>query len=487
MRCGSVWCGAVWCGVLLPRCRYAHVWKLEIPSAVRLRERQLVNQRAKGTETSKCGPTGSSSSRPYNGRPVRARDLGDAPNRTHLNLDSALAGLCFAAIPFGSYQIHNRNGTLVLSFWYVFILLLGLNLAFGQLIPRSSRYPYLGRNTKLAISLVFLLLVPVLVSGFESHGFVAFSSFVLGTFGGILIGTVWRHAGSRLGFVDLGAAAFLVISAMQLAAKFRSASGLSDFHGVAVLDWGASNYIGGVMVVVSWALAARLQELGSRRLFLAVPALGIFSALLTLSQGATISATVGLLVFFWNTGRTAPARALFRISGVATVFAVGFLLQYFVSVRSQGGFDPGQNLTTRWLLFGVAWREFLNSPIIGTGWLALRHVTGYGADVSFAHNVVLSFLQMAGLFGAGFVVILVLESIRALQRKPLMGAAVVAALTISMSDPLFEGGVGAMVSWAVIMYASRGVGSDEKKAGSVAPMFRGSSDLTGQLGSRAVT
>lgn len=420
-----------------------------------------MNQRASRTGTGTYEPTVTRSQLLRDRLPVTTRDGGETETRSHLSLDSALAGLCFVAIPLGSLPIGTGNRTLLVSIYYGFVAMLGLNLAFGVLAPRGHRYPNLGRNSKLAIGLVFLLLVPVLVSRLELRGLVAFSAFVLGTVGGILIGTVWSHSGPRLGFVDLGAAIFLVIAAIQLAAKFRSASGISSFHRVAVLDWGASNYIAGVIVVVSFALAARLKELDSRPLFLAVPALGIFSALLTLSQGAAIAATVGLLVFFWNSGRTAFARGLFRAVGVATAFASWPVLQYVVAARSQGGFDPGQNITARWFLFGLGWREFLSSPFTGTGWLALRNLDAFGAKVSFAHNLVVSFLQIAGLFGALFVLILVLESIRGLRRKPLMGAAVVAAISISMSDPFFEGGAGAMVSWAVIVYASRGVASDE--------------------------
>ena len=198
---------------------------------------------------------------------------------------------------------------------------------------------------------------------------------------------------------------------------------------------------------------------------MAVPAVGVFVAILTLSRGALLAAAVGLLVLFWSAGRTVWTRGLFRTAGAVGVLAVVPVMQYLISARSQGGFNPEENVADRFTLFELAWRSFLESPITGTGWLALRDMSA--DNISFAHNMVVSFLQIAGLFGAAYVVILLVESFRAMRRRPLMGAAVAAALAVSMSDPFFESAIGATVSWAAIMYASRGIASNGKDTESV--------------------
>jgi O-antigen ligase len=219
-----------------------------------------------------------------------------------------------------------------------------------------------------------------------------------------------------------------------------------------VLSWGGSNFIAGIMVVLSLTLGSRIRELGYRTVLLVVPIMGIAMAALTFSRGALIAATIGLLVLMWNVGRTGVGRSLLRTLGVIAVAAAFPVMQYIIATRSAGGYDPSQNISTRFRLYDAAWRDFQSSPVIGTGWLALREAKEFIVEISYAHNVVFSFLQIAGACGAVFIVVLLRDSYRSLRRSPLTGGAVVAALAISMSDPFYEGGIGALVGWVAIAY-----------------------------------
>ncbi|MEO6412248.1 MAG: O-antigen ligase family protein [Pedococcus sp.] len=381
------------------------------------------------------------------------RGPGASPARSSLNLDAFLAGLCLAAIPFGSTVVNFQSRGLIIPYFAFPMMLLTANLGMRALLPHLPQYPMLRRNMAVAAGLVVLLFAAQAPRGLGGVGGYALVMFVVGTVGGIGVGTVWAVSSRRVGWVDLGATFCLVVTVLQLASRFAAAGSPSGFHRAAVLSWGGSNFIAGVTVVLSLTLASRIRELGYRAVLLAVPIAGIGAAALTFSRGALIAASVGLLVLMWNVGKTSVGRSFLRTLGVIAVAAAFPIMQYIVATRSAGGYDPSQNLSIRYVLFKYAWQDFQSSPLIGTGWLALRDAGLFTVEVSYAHNLILSFLQIAGAGGAVFIVVLLRDSYRGLRRSPLTGGAIAAALAISMSDPFFEGGVGALVAWAAITYA----------------------------------
>ncbi|WP_140741182.1 O-antigen ligase family protein [Pedococcus bigeumensis] len=358
-----------------------------------------------------------------------------------------------ALIPFGGTVVEVQGRGLIIPYFALPMILLTANLMMRALIPHLPQYPMLRRNIAMSAVLVFLLFVAQTPHGLGGVSGYAFAMFVVGTVGGISVGTVWAVSSRRVGWVDLGATFCLVVTVVQLATRFAAAGSPSGFHRAAVLSWGGSNFIAGVTVVLSLTLASRIRELGYRAVLLAVPIAGIGVAALTFSRGALIAAAAGLLVLMWNVGNTSVGRSFLRTVGVIAVAAAFPIMQFIIATRSAGGYDPSQNLSIRYVLFKYAWQDFVSSPLIGTGWLALRDAGLFTVEVSYAHNVILSFLQIAGACGAVYIVVLLRDSYRGLRRSPLTGGAIVAALAISMSDPFFEGGVGALVAWAAIAYA----------------------------------
>jgi hypothetical protein len=73
-----------------------------------------------------------------------------------------------------------------------------------------------------------------------------------------------------------------------------------------------------------------------------------------------------------------------------------------------------------------------------------------GSSQSFAHNLVLSFLQMAGLLALPFLIIVARWTLIAARRRPELLPAIAAGLSLSITEPFFEGFVGALVMWMVL-------------------------------------
>ena len=76
---------------------------------------------------------------PEERRHVAALDRDHSKERAHLSLDSALAGMCLVAIPFGALTIKSGGRALLMPFSSGIYLLLLLNLAFGAPAWRAGR------------------------------------------------------------------------------------------------------------------------------------------------------------------------------------------------------------------------------------------------------------------------------------------------------------------------------------------------------------
>lgn len=370
------------------------------------------------------------------------------------NVDAFLAGATLALFPLGNLVLLFSGADVPIPAYFVPFTLLAFNLVVRAMVPGTPPYVGLRPTLKLLFIVMVMMGVAQATHGLGGSGGFAFSLFVVGTSAGALVGVVWAAAAKGLGWVDIGAAAAILVSVVELAGRFAAAGSPSGFHRAAVLSWGGSNYIAGVLVVVSLTMASRIRELGYRPILLLIPFAGVAVAGLTFSRGALIAAGAGLLVLFWNVGRSSAGRGVLRTLGLLTAAAAAPVMQYVVASRSAGGFDPSQNVRIRFELARVALRDFQTSPLFGTGWLSMRDARLSAVEISYAHNLFPSFLQIAGLVGGVFLVLLLFQSLRALRRNALGGAAIVAALAISMSDPFFEGGIGAMVAWAAITRAT---------------------------------
>lgn len=365
--------------------------------------------------------------------------------------DQVLSGLTIATLPLGSLAYASESRNLLISYSLLIGVLLLSHLLAGSLTRRCQNGP-IGVAIRLSLVLLLTMFVPVLAGDSQARAIAAYVSFAGGTLCGLTIAAVWTTTRRRIGFIDVSLMLFVIVTSVQIHV-FRNLDPGTSLH-QAKVAWGASNYVAGTLIVASLAVIARLVEIRASRWLWLVPAGGFVSAMLTLSRGAVVAGSIGVLVLMWNSGRTATRRTVLRLCCVALVVAAAELFTAITEVRSVGGYDPGQNIAARVELIELSWDQFVSSPLTGTGWLALRDVAGFDVPISFAHNVVLSFLQIGGLFGLAFLILLAHQSMKGMRNGTPMFAAVVAALAMSFSDPFFEGGVGALVSWAVIGYAA---------------------------------
>ncbi|EYR65145.1 hypothetical protein N866_13165 [Actinotalea ferrariae CF5-4] len=294
------------------------------------------------------------------------------------------------------------------------------------------------------------MLAPVVVSGADRLSIVGYANFAIFTVGGIAVGTLWGLAGRKFGAIDYGLTAFVALAGADLANQLIDAE-TGGLHAAAILEWGGSNYVAGALVVASMGLLARMRTVQAPAYAYLLPFSAVCVAVLTLSRGALVAAAVGIAVLLWRTGRSFGARALHRTGALLAVAGTFIALERVTAERSVGGYDPARNIDARVELAQIAWQEFQNAPVFGTGWYALRHSTVHLGELSFAHNVVFSFLQIGGAFGALYLFVLFGAAAKALRGQTVFLAPVMAALAISMSDPFFEGGPAAFLGWMVVV------------------------------------
>lgn len=309
---------------------------------------------------------------------------------------------------------------------------------------------------------VLVLLVPLVAHPHGAASLLSYVGFALATVAGAIVGRRWRVAENECSWVDVGLLVFAIISTLSLVLKGLSAGSMAGFHRAAVLSWGASNYVAGVLVVVALLLWSRRRVMAPAGL-VALATAGV--AVLTLSRGAFVALGAGLMVLLWNSGRSTLTRLALRIASAGTTALGLFGMERITAARSEGGYDPSINIDARFALYQQAWAAALENPLVGSGWLGLRVPSemASGTRISFAHNLVLSFMQIGGALGVAFLLILAVCVVRAWNNAPELRPAIAAGLAISMSDPFFEGPVAAFIMW---MALGRGLSPDKSQAGS---------------------
>lgn len=388
------------------------------------------------------------------------------------SLDSVLAGLTVLSMAGQGVPITAGGSTILLPYVWITGPLLVANILIGLLVGRVT----LSRPARILVRAGALLsacmAAPLVVSS-STLQLSGWLSMVIGSFSGVGIAIVWSQARPRVGFLDLSAFAFVVTTCAQLLARLAAAGSISDFHRASVISWGGSNYVGGVLVVASLLVLGRCRALSLPGIVLIIPVVGMICAVLTLSRGSTLAASVGLAVFLLSKVR--PGKAGFR-KKVAPLFIIVLpivcvkVFERIIQFRSVGGYDPLANNKARIDLFSSAWEQFKSSPLMGTGWYAMRDVLIPGGVESFAHNFVLSFLQIAGLFGAVAVLIILYLTMRGFWARSSYVGASAAVLVVASLDPFLEGAQGSLVGWLAIgmaWFAIPTARADQPRAASV--------------------
>lgn len=373
-----------------------------------------------------------------------------APVRSQFALDKFLAAAVVASIPFGSvisFGSSGRGAHLALA--QLLTLVLALHLIFSKL---ASLGPY-RTGLGFALGLVLVMAPPIFIAPDVAPAIVAYFNYATGVVGGVTVGICWaRSQYDRLGIIDLGLAAFLLLGATQLVSGFLGASSINSLHQNSETPWGNSNYVAACLVVGAFVLLARGFETSSVKLVIFPIAGAVIAALLTLSRGAAVSLAVGAAVLLWTAGSRTWQKIALRLTSFFLPALAIYLISTLENVRYQGSSQATSNIESRLKLFEVAWANFLESPWIGNGWISFRSISASTVEEqSFAHNFFLSFLQIGGIaFGLVTIITFLALMVRTLGRNPRIAPALFAAFSISMSDPFFESTVANLLTLAAI-------------------------------------
>jgi hypothetical protein len=338
------------------------------------------------------------------------------------------------------------------------IAVLVVHIGLSVLAQRS--YGDVPVTMRWLLAATVLLAVPLIWSTDPAAGVLAYFNFASGTVGGIAIALVWKGRPRGYSWIDVGYIVFLIAGVAQLLVRYSRARSVNSLHQSSPMPWGVSSVVAGGLVVAALIVMARSASLGRHRKYaIAVGLVAIGVALLTLTRGAVVAAAVGAMFFLWSkSGRQRPQRnrpgstasrhvntSVFvrLLSRVLAVFipVVGFIaIERATALRAQVNGQVYSNIDTRFAMYRLAWEEFLRNPLTGTGWASFREASldVTGQSQTFAHNLVVSMLQIGGLLSLPYLVALSFLAYRALRNGGPYTAAIAAAIAVSMTQPFFE-------------------------------------------------
>jgi O-Antigen ligase len=244
-----------------------------------------------------------------------------------------------------------------------------------------------------------------------------------------------------------------VITAIQLIFSLRNATQISAFHQNAHISWGDSNYVAALIIVwVTITIPYLIEHRRPKRYYLPLVFAAVV-ALLTLSRGATIAAAVSVASIIWWSTKGATWRLALRATVTFVPLVAILAVGYIGHLRSAQNHNAAVNVSSRFSLYRIALKDFENSPLVGHGWVSLRaeSASAIGQQESFAHNLVASFLQMGGLTASPVIIFVIVATVTLCRRGSPLFPAALAGFAISMSDPFFEGYVGAMTMFGILI------------------------------------
>jgi hypothetical protein len=389
------------------------------------------------------------------------------------SLNAALAGLPLALIAVGPVIVAGIGGrTLPVYASQIAIAVLVIHIGFSVLAHHS--FGGVPVTMRWLLAAAALLAVPLIWTTDPAAGVLAYCNFAAGTVGGLAIAHVWTAMPRGYSWIDVGYIVFLVGGIAQLLVSYSRSSSVNSLHQSTQTPWGNSNVAAGCLVVAALIVMARSARMGRYRMYaITVGLVAIGAASLTLTRAAIVASAVGAMFFLWSkSGQQRPRRlrpavtASRRAGGSDLVRLLLRVLAVLIPVVAFMGVDRAtelraqlnervyQNVDVRLALYQVAWKSFLRSPLTGTGWASFREASlDTGKSETFAHNLVLSMLQIGGLLSLPYLVVLAVLVYRALRHGGPYTAAIAASIAISMTQPFFESTVGNLIILPVAFLA----------------------------------
>ncbi len=403
------------------------------------------------------------------------------------SLDALLASLPIALVVLGPILLLPIGGrSLPIYASQIAIALLFVHLFTSQLALRkqglADHHHPMPTPIKFLIFGVFLLAIPLYRAADPAAGLLAYLNFASGSLGAIALASVWRRNVAEYSWIDLAYVVFASVGVAQLLMSFRQADSINALHQSSQTPWGNSNFVAGCLVVVAFIIIGRSGAIGKYRLVsIAAGAAIIGTAMLTLSRGAAVAACIGGMCLLWSkfgprisdSAKDVRTRALGQIvrmalRGLAVLLPFGafLIVDWATTLRAVVNTQVHENVDTRLAMYELAWNEFLRAPFTGTGWASFREASlaNIGQSQTFAHNSVLSLLQIGGMLSLPFLLSLAFLIYHALKGGGPYTAAIAASVTISMTDPFFESLVGNLLAIPFALVVLFSV-SDDASAG----------------------
>jgi hypothetical protein len=391
------------------------------------------------------------------------------------SLDAVFAGLPLGLIALGpAILLGIGDRTLPIYACQIATAVLVIHIGFTVLARRN--YGGVPNTMRWLLAATALLAIPLVWSNDRAAGMLAYFNFASGTVGGMAIAHIWKGMSRRYSWIDVGYFVFLIVGVAQLLVSYSNAGPLNSLHQLSPMPWGVTSVVAGTLVVTSLVVMARSSEVGRHKKFaVTVGLVAIGVAMLTLTRGAVIAACVGAIFFLWSrTGHQRPrqlrpalvssshantnilVRLLLRALAVL-IPVIGFLaIERATELRAQLNTQVYANIDIRFEMYRLAWEDFLENPLTGTGWASFRETSldVTGQSQSFAHNLVVSMLQIGGLLSLPYLVILSFLAYRVFRHGGPYTAAVAASVAVSMTQPFFESTVCNLIIVPIIFIAS---------------------------------
>ena len=403
------------------------------------------------------------------GDSLTGHPTGSRPAAPAWSLTAFLTGLVFAmiSIPAG-ITVGFQGKSFVLHGVQISIACLGVHCAISQVARRRENRS--DRPAAPSWSIVILLLMTPAVTAAPDlpAALGGFLNFAFGVIGGALVGTIWAQTVRYgRGWIELGLTFYLVSGSLSLLWTLIGSGDSNGFHEAASAAWGNSNYVALTLVVGGLLLVSSGRAHGTlRRHDVVVAALAFVCAAMTYSRGGIIAAGVGIFAALWMWGPQGQRKVRLRLLAILILPLALLAYNWAIDSRSQVNRQVFRNVDLRLEMYRVALSDFAAHPLFGSGWLGLRKSAGsrLGYESAFAHNLILSFGQIAGILGLIVVVILVGLAWRGIRRVPWIAAPISAAMVGAMSDPFFEGTVGGVLAWSAIWLSLESRGSERGAA-----------------------
>lgn len=320
-----------------------------------------------------------------------------------------------------------------------------------------------GRITTRTVFLVWVALVPLIVRALldvrTAYAISVAGNLSFGMVGGWLLVSATRQGRGRDRWtpVDAGLGVFLFVTALQVMLSPGRGTG-GAFHHTLELNWGRSNLVAAVLLLGCVQYAARIVACRPRWLWCAPVVPALLAIVMILSRGAVAGALFGIAFAIQRFGLSRKARNMVArtvlasglVAGVAVlaVFAVGAIND---ARRAQ---SPTDSLAVRGDLWRIAWEDFSDAPILGSGFGSLREssLESLGQPYTYPHNVFLSLLQQAGLFGVPFLLVFLYLVGRLVHRRQswFLVAGAGALVFLASVEIVVENPVAGLLAWSIV-------------------------------------